>query len=333
MPRWASWDRCPRSTQGNATGSININGGAFEVGGNLVLGSRTIGGTARAIGNLTVSAGSATIAGNITTTDSANVDGKIVLNGGALDVTGGFINVDTLTVESGTLSNVAQIYTGNGVTTLPDLAKNAGGTLILGGTNTYSGTTSVNAGSILVNGSLSGAMNVGAAGLVGGTGSIGGDLSVATGGAVAPGASIGTLHSGSAFFMMDSVFALEMDSTARTSDLLAITGALNLDLSGVKLTITDLNPAPFGGPLPFITYTGGWNSGIFTVNGVQIDDYDQFFNPGSTTITVGGNEYHIDYDYGGNSVVLVVPEPTAVLSILGGLGVLAGGRRRRERRA
>jgi autotransporter-associated beta strand protein len=318
---------------GNATGAINLNGGALDVGGDLVLGSRTVGGTARAIGSLTVTTGSVSVGGNITTTDSANVDGTVLLNGGSLDVTGGSINVDTLTVESGTLKNVAQIYTGDGATTLSDLAKNAGGTLILDGTNTYSGATSVNAGSILVNGSISGVMNVGAAGTVGGTGSILADLNVATGGTVAPGASIGTLHTGNAFLFMDSQFALETDSAARATDVLAVTGSLNIDLSGVKLSITDLNPAPFGGALPFITYSEAWNGGTFTVNGAPIDDYDPLFNPGSTTIAVGGNEYHIDYDYNGDSVALVVPEPTAVLSILGGLGVLLRGRRRNRRRA
>jgi autotransporter-associated beta strand protein len=313
---------------GNATGTINLNGGSLDIGGNLLLGSRTVSGNARALGNLNVNSGTAIIGGNITTTNATEAVATVVLNGGTLDVTGGSINVDTLTVQSGTLRNVAEIYTGDGISTLGTLTKSAAGTLNLEGTNTFSAETVVNAGSLLVGGSITGVVKVGATALLGGTGTILGSVTIADGATISPGASIGNLRTGMLDLQNNSAFTLEIDTTARTTDHVAVAGTLNIDPVGtVKLAISDLNPAIFGAPLPFITYEA-WNGGLFTVNGTIIDDYDQLFNPDSAMITVGGNQYRVDYDYGGNSVALFIPEPASFLSILGGLGVLLGTRRR-----
>ncbi|MBE1529555.1 fibronectin-binding autotransporter adhesin [Sphingopyxis sp. OAS728] len=69
--------------------------------------------------------------------------------------------------------------------------QNGSGTTILTGSNSYSGTTSVSAGTLLVNGDQSaatGATNVGAGATLGGTGIIGGNVLVNSGATLAPGA-------------------------------------------------------------------------------------------------------------------------------------------------
>src|SRR5262249_60982682 len=71
------------------------------------------------------------------------------------------------------------------------LIKQGSGVLSLSAANTYSGPTTVNAGTLSVNGSLLGSVTVNSGGMLAGSGTIGG-LAV-SGGTVAPGNSIGTL--------------------------------------------------------------------------------------------------------------------------------------------
>jgi outer membrane autotransporter protein len=107
---------------------------------------------------------------------------------GALSGTGGTIalGAGTLTTNSSTNTTLATQITGTG-----GLTKQGLGTLNLTGTNTYTGPTSVMAGILAVNGSLTSNVTVGAAGTLGGNGTITG--LVTNNGIIAPGNSIGTL--------------------------------------------------------------------------------------------------------------------------------------------
>ena len=67
------------------------------------------------------------------------------------------------------------------------------GTLVLAGTNTYSGPTLVNQGRLAINGSVTSDVSVQGGGIVGGSGRVG-SLTVNSGGTAAPGNSIGTLR-------------------------------------------------------------------------------------------------------------------------------------------
>ncbi len=69
------------------------------------------------------------------------------------------------------------------------LTKSGTGTLTLSGSNTYTGTTSVSAGGLSVNGSLASgsAVTVSSGATLGGTGTIAGPLTVASGGTIEPG--------------------------------------------------------------------------------------------------------------------------------------------------
>lgn len=68
------------------------------------------------------------------------------------------------------------------------LTKQGPGTMELTATNTYTGTTTVSAGTLLVNGSTStGAVNVSSGATLAGDGTIGGTVTIASGGTLSPG--------------------------------------------------------------------------------------------------------------------------------------------------
>ena len=117
------------------------------------------------------------------------------------------------------------------------LIKLGGGKLTLTGDNSYTGQTTVEEGTLLINGMQTGGGDymVAPDGTLGGTGGITGN--VASDGKVAPGASIGTLSvHGSMTMQADSVFEVEVSDTL--SDLLAINGAATLD-GTLKVSLID----------------------------------------------------------------------------------------------
>ena len=72
---------------------------------------------------------------------------------------------------------------------------------------------------------------VGASATLGGTGIVGGAITVNGGGTLAPGESIGTLTANSgAAFADNSIFAVELDSSASSSDTLVSFGATTMRL-------------------------------------------------------------------------------------------------------
>ncbi len=198
--------------------------------------------------------------------------------------------------------------------------------------NTYTGDTAVNAGTLLVTGSIFGsAVMVNNSGVLGGTGTTGA-VTVNVGGTLAPGSGLGTLHTGSLTMTSGSVFSIEINSGGGTSDVAAIAGDLNLaPTNDAVLSIVDLGPiALSSGSFTVMTYTGAWNGGLFTVGGQVIPDYDPVLNPASTSFDVAGNAYRLDYNQAGSVVLVAVPEPGSAALLLGGLGLWAGARRRRR---
>ncbi|MCU0795628.1 MAG: autotransporter-associated beta strand repeat-containing protein [Akkermansiaceae bacterium] len=208
------------------------------------------------------------VSGNIT---SASTFRSLVKNGaGKLTLTGAS-NV----IETATTINAGTLQIGNGGSTgTPGIAPiNNGGTLVfdrdgslavagaisgvgnlvnrgpgvveLNGTLSYSGTTSVENGTLRINGDGSAATaqisvgdGVGAANsaILGGTGSAGGAVVLSSDGAIAPGAGIGILD------LVDDVSGnggLMIEVDGATADTLIVGGAL--DISAMNLSITTLN--------------------------------------------------------------------------------------------
>ena len=243
--------------------------------------------------------------------------------------------------NTGGANTFSPVIPSNGTGGAISLVKNGTNTWNLTSLNTYTGTTTVNAGVLSVGPGASvgtGPVTVNG-GSLNGTGNLGA-ITTATGGVVSPGNSIGAATATSLNMSAGGTFKLEIDSTIAAIpgiDTLTLSAGLVLDGVGTLsiLDVSDLNLSPnvlalpFAARLAFITYVGA-QSGLFSVGGTAITDYDT--NPLSL-FTVGVNQFGIDYDDGGNKVSLVVvPEPGTVGSLIGGFGMLLGLRRRRNTR-
>ena len=121
---------------------------------------------------------------------------------------------------------------GSGSGTGSTVVKNGAGTLTLNGTNTYAGGTTVNAGLLNLNGSVTSVVTVNNGGTLGGTGTAGGGVTVGGGGTIAPGNSIGTLNViGAVTFDAGSTFDVELDD-AGNSDRIDATVKAELNGNG-----------------------------------------------------------------------------------------------------
>jgi len=142
------------------------------------------------------------------------------------------------------------------------------GTWVLSGINEYSGPTTINAGTLLVNGALNAtiAVTVNSATL-GGTGSIGAPVIVAAAGSIAPGASAGTLSIGgdldlSAMAGGAGKLKFELGTLAGPNDRIAVTGTMTIGAGALGFNNFDFTNL---GGLQTGTYTlvtcGGINAG------------------------------------------------------------------------
>ena len=146
------------------------------------------------------------------TSDLTGTDGD--LRSGSLALTGS---------TSGT-GEFAGAITGN-----DSVSKSGTGTWTLSAPNTYTGTTDVFGGKLLIDSDQSaatGAATIHSTGTLGGTGTIGGAVTV-RGGTISPGEGIGTLTLSDSATLRDRGTYL-VDIFAATSDLLEIDGALDL---------------------------------------------------------------------------------------------------------
>ncbi len=130
-------------------------------------------------------------------------------------------------VSSGTLTYAGTIegsgLNTGGVTTA--INKTGAGTLDITGINHYTGGTTINGGTLAVNGSITSAVTVNSGGTLGGNGTINNSVSIQNGGTFAPGNSIGTTTvNGSLTFAAGSIYSVEADAAGH-SDRINVTGA------------------------------------------------------------------------------------------------------------
>nr|MBX2824183.1 autotransporter domain-containing protein [Gammaproteobacteria bacterium] len=178
-----------------------------------------------------------TTAGTLTLTGANTYTGGTTISAGTLQIgnggttgsiAGNITNNGTLAVNRSDDLTFANIVSGTG-----GLNKLGGNVLTLTGANTYTGATNVNAGTLLVNGSLGNtAVAVNNGGILGGTGTITGGVTVNTGGTLAPGNSPGTLTVGSLTLNTGSTTQFEINGTTPGTgyDQIVVTG--NAQLGG-----------------------------------------------------------------------------------------------------
>jgi len=375
--------------QASSTAAVWNNGagnGQWGTGANWALGVTPAGGSAvsftsanattvdtqtnRLAGGITFEAGSAalTLANNtvslygqilnnstatqtITSTVSLAGDASVHAAAGNLALNGPVnfgAGTPTLTFTGGNTTTVSGVIS-NGNATAGNLVKTGAGTLTLTANNTFTGTTSISGGVLVLNGSTAAgnAITVGASGTLAGSGAAAGPVTVA--GTLSPGNSPGTLSTGSEKWLNGGNFnwqVFDVDLAAGTGyDTVAITGGLNLaDLTyggfSVNLwSLSVLGPDTNGNALHFVdtnnyswtlvsTTTGitGFSAGDFTINIAAINGTAGFSNPftGTFSVDVSGNTLQLNYT--------AVPESsTCVLFGFAALGLGALGALRRRR--
>jgi autotransporter-associated beta strand protein len=255
--------------------------------------------------------GTITVSGSVPSTITTTNGKANHLRGGGetifdvSDVTG---NSAADLIVSTPISDGSGDYGGQGT-----LTKTGLGTMQINSVSAYTGPTNINAGKLIVNGSIVGStVNVGANASIGGTGTTG-FVQVADNGVLAPGASVGTLTVGTLLLGNASRLEFELGAPGiiggTESDLLTITGDLTLD--GILHLIA--SPSFDKG-----TYRLGNYTGILTDNTLDLEPAFLLAFPGS----------RIDTATLGQVNLIVVPEPGTALSLLGGLAALGLGRRR-----
>jgi autotransporter-associated beta strand protein len=184
--------------------------------------------------------------------------------------------------------------------TVISMEKNGIGKWILSGANTYTGSTTVFNGTLLVNGDQSlatGAVAVNG-GTLGGNGSIGGNVTVATAANLAPGASAGTLSIGgnleiSAMAGGAGLLKFELNTIAASDKIVLATGKV-LTIGSGALGLSDFN----------FTDLGGLQNGTYTL--IQTDQTISGSLAGDTNGTLGSATIDLQISGDGTDLELVV---------------------------
>jgi autotransporter-associated beta strand protein len=228
--------------------------------------------------------------------------------------------------NNATISGVISSFAAGG-----ELFKTGIGILTLTNTETWAGNATVDAGTLLVNGSTTGTVvtTVNSGAVLGGTGSIVGSVTVA--GSLSPGASIQSLSTGDVTMSPSSAFIYEAaDNTAAGADLLTAGNlsltTVTLDVSGANLSAGTWVP---GDKLTLISYTGTPVTSGFTG---YTDDTVYNFGPNNWLFdyndTLKGNNFASEATGTSFITLTVVPEPGAVTTSALALAAIMLRRRR-----
>ncbi len=266
------------------------------------------------------------------------------LNGSGTAQFGGGV---TLGVDNGdgTFSGVIQ----NDTTNNPDtairnsLVKSGTGTQTLSGNNTYTGTTTVSAGTLVVNGDQSaatGAVTVADGATLKGNGTIGATATTISG-THAPGESIGfQKFNGDLAYESTATFEWELFENTEAGrgttgfDAVNLVGGGTLDLGDAILELKfDSSGSNVDFGAVFWSQDREWE--IFNGAGTLAGNFDSTLIVGDdSSAGMANGIFEVDYSRGPGSVYLTftaVPEPTSLLIFGMGIAMLGMGRRRKAR--
>nr|WP_255263533.1 autotransporter-associated beta strand repeat-containing protein [Pseudomonas aegrilactucae] len=281
-------------------GGTRLNAGSLTLGDNSALGNGvlTVGGNAALDGPVDLQLSNAiSLAARLTLAGSNDLalsgvisgNGSLVKNGnGELLLTGantysggttlnaGSVVGNTRSLQGAILNNTALTfeqasngsYTGN-LTGSGTLVKSGSGQLLMTGTSGFTGNTTVNAGSLLVNGSLASAnVQVNSGATLGGSGTYAGTVNVASGATLAAGGSATALSVGTLNLDAGSKLNVVLGQAAASTTVVKVAGDLQLDGT---LNIAD---------------AGGFGSGVYQLftYGGNLTDSGLLFGllPGTT---------------------------------------------------
>jgi fibronectin-binding autotransporter adhesin len=215
----------------------------------------------------------------------------------------------TLRIELTTPLTVNAVISGSG-----GFTKTRGGTLTLNSNNTYTGTTTVSEGTVLVNGSQPQSPITITSGTLGGTGTVGTIISSGgTAKTLAPGGSPGILSCSNVTLNSSTTFTVELNGTTPGSghDQLNVVGAVNLGNCSLNVTLG---------------FTLSGSESFVIINNDESDAVTGTFSglAEGATFNVGTNQLQITYVGGtGNDVVLF--RPSAPPAVINSISVLTNG--------
>jgi len=286
------------------SGTLNLNGGTLGI---TTTGSAIAGGT----GTSTVNFNGTTLkAGASSGSWISGLTNANVSTGGAKIDSNGF----SLAVPQALVHDPALGATPDG-----GLMKFGAGALILSGSETYTGSTIVNDGELMVIGNVTGggavAANFGT--VLGGTGTISGATTIAGG---------ATLRAGDG---ISASGALTLGGNLVLNDNSVIQLALGSALTHSSLARTGSGLWAFDNDQAFSLVNAGATVGTYdnVISGLSTD-------PGAAAWIIATSGFVGTFSYDGaggvDLTVTSVPEPRAVTALIGGIGVLLGLRHRRK---
>ena len=267
---------------GNADADFTINGGIRQV-------------PALGVGNLTKSGtGTLTITGTSSYAGATNInDGTVTVGGAGTLGNAGYVADITLAANGSTLnfaSSAAQTCFGT-ISGSGSVIQSGTGVFTLLGDNSYTGPTSVTAGTLQVDGHIEGsAITVAAGGTVGGSGGVG-SVVISANGNIAPGSAETTGYFGASSAAIAGHLKIDHDgSQSPTCDVLEVTG--NLDISSATVDFNRIAGALSGPAHVFASYGSLTGSQFAAV----------------TNLPAG---YAISYHYNGSNQIALVSDGSA----------------------